>query len=84
MDFLVQDNADSQQSKYNRLVKKTDKHLVLVTYELRQRLIVPPTPEDNPDLITQLRPHTFGHFLKKHGLAPPNMMGNEFDEDQVI
>ena len=52
MDFLVQDNPDKSQTKFNRLVKRSNKHLVLITYELRQRLIVPPTPEDNPELIT--------------------------------
>ena len=81
MDFIVQDNADKTQTKFNRLVKRTDKHLVLITYELRKRLIVPPSPEDNPELISSLRPNTFGYFLKKHGLVPPNMMGTEFDDD---
>lgn len=35
MDFLVQDNPDKSQTKFNRLVKRSNKHLVLITYELR-------------------------------------------------
>lgn len=81
MGFVIQDSKNAADNKMNRLVKKNDTHLVIVTYEIRDRLVCPPEPEDNPDLITKLRPHTFGHFLKKHGLVPPNMMGAEFDED---
>lgn len=68
----------------HRLVKRTNSNLIIVTYELRDRIISPPKPEDNPELITRLRPHTFGHFLKKHGLVPPNMLGLEFDEDELV
>lgn len=68
----------------HRLVKRTDNHLIIVAYELRSRLIVPPTPEDNPELLMRLKPHSFGHFLKKHGMVPPNMMGEEFDEENLL
>jgi hypothetical protein len=68
----------------HRLVKRTDDHLVIITYETRERMVCPPDPAENPELLTRLRPHTFGHFLKKHGLVPPNMMGEEYDEDFII
>ena len=34
--------------------------------------------------MMRLKQHTFGHFLKKHGMVPPNMMGEEFDEENII
>lgn len=71
-------------NKLHRLVKKTESHLIVVCYELRDRLVVAPTPETNPELILRLQPHSFGHFLKKHGMVPPNMMGREFDDDYIM
>ena len=84
MDFLVYDNKDQSRSKCHRLVKRTPFHLILVTYEIKQRLVCPPEPEENPDMILSLQQNTFGHFLKKHGMVPPNMMGREFDEDEIM
>lgn len=34
--------------------------------------------------MMRLKQHTFGHFLKKHGMVPPNMMGEEFNEENII
>jgi hypothetical protein len=84
MGFLIQDTRTGLNNKIHRLVKRTDRHLIVVSYELRVRIIEPPTPENNPELLMRLRPHTFGHFLKKHGLVAPNMMGPEFDEENLL
>ena len=39
MGFMI---ADQEDSMFQRLVKQTDHHLVIVTYRLRPRIINPP------------------------------------------
>jgi hypothetical protein len=51
MGYLIQDTKDPSCNKLHRLVKRSDSHLVVVCYEIRSRLMDPPSPEDNPDLI---------------------------------
>jgi len=86
MGFILSESpASSGLTRYHRLVKQTDRHLIVVTYKLRRRLIRDPTYAK--DLYgegfnsKQVQGESFGDFLKKHGLVPPDMMG--FDERQV-
>ena len=49
MGFVLADSDLSQsdsvkQTKYHRLIKQTPDHLIVVTYEIRKRLICPPNP----------------------------------------
>jgi histidinol phosphatase-like enzyme len=82
MDFVLADsdlsNDDSANStKFHRLVKQTETHLIIITYEIRKRLICPPKPEDDPGFMRKATDITFGSFLKKFGFLPPNMINKE-------
>lgn len=46
--------ADTPGSKFQRLIKQTDKHLVIVTYEVRSRLICPPSWKQDPDAVKRM------------------------------
>ena len=35
-------------------------------------------------MAKKLSPHSFGSFLKKHGLVPPEMQGKEFEEEEIL
>ena len=41
-------------------------------------------PNETVELMNKLRPNTFISFLKKHGITPPNMVGTEYDEDELM
>ena len=49
MGFVIQDMP--KEAKMHRLIKKTANHLILVKYEIRDRIVDPPNPEDSPELI---------------------------------
>jgi hypothetical protein len=67
------------------MVKTTPKHLIIVTYPLRKRLVCPPDPNsDQENMLKKLKGHTFGDYLKKHGLMPANMQGKEYDEETLV
>ena len=53
-------------------------------YEIRQRLICPPELKQDPTTIKKLQEKSFGTFLKEAGLVPPDMMGKEYDEEEII
>jgi len=57
MGFVVADQ-DSQRSQ--RLLKQTDKHLIIVTYEVKKRLICPPEPSLDPTAAKKLQEQSFG------------------------
>ena len=87
MGFAIADDDKSNgvPSKFHRLIKRTDKHMIVVTYELRDRLLGPFGPYENPsELMKSLSPNTFVSFLKKHGVLPPNTVGDEHDEETQI
>ena len=50
MGFAIADDDDSNgvPSKFHRLVKRTDEHMIVVTYELRGRLLRPLGPYEDP------------------------------------
>lgn len=86
MGFIIADSPkEKHNDKYHRLIKQTDKHMIVVTYEIRKRLIE--TPKDALDETEgqpkQMLGESFGSFLKRHGMVPPNMMGQEYDERQM-
>lgn len=61
---------------YHKLIKQTDKHLIVVTYKLRRRLFITPNQEDiysDKSLRQNLQGESFGDILQKHGLIPPDM-----------
>jgi hypothetical protein len=89
MGFVLADSDLPQtdnvkQTKFHRLIKQTPDHLIVVTYEIRKRLICPPNPQDNPEYIRSTTEKSFGYFMKKHGFVPPNLMGKDFDDDAVL
>jgi len=84
--FLVSENPrDSGLTNYHRIVKKTDRHMIVVTYKVRRRLIRDPinAKEEYEEEIKRegVENEGFGQFLKKHGLVPPDMMG--YDEEAI-
>jgi hypothetical protein len=84
MGFLIADNDHDSPQKMHRLLKQTDKHLVLIKYEIRKRLICPPDPEDDPGFMRKTTEKTFGYFLQKHGFMPPNTNGREFESEEAL
>jgi len=83
MDFLICDTESRSDSHdegeessghttFHKLLKKTDKHLIVITYEVRKRLVCPPNPLDDPSMIDRLSDDTFGNFLRKYNMVPPN------------
>ena len=35
-------------------------------------------------MVKKLKGHTFGDYLKKHGLMPQHMQGKEWEEEEII
>ena len=66
------------------MVKRTPTHLVVVKFEVRNRIVEVPTPEEEPEMLTAMQQNSFGKFLQKHNMVPPHMMGPEFDEENMI
>lgn len=75
MGFVVADQ-DSDKSKFHRLIKQTDKHLVIVTYEVRTRLICPPEEKMDPETMKKVQEKSFSQFMRESGMAPENMLGS--------
>ena len=72
-------------TKFHRLVKRTNKHMIVVLYEIRNRLFMDEVDhESSLDLAKRLSPNTFLGFMKKHGLLPPNTVGDERDHEEMI
>jgi hypothetical protein len=86
MGFLLaeSDNPLEIPSKFHRLIKHTSSHLIVITYEIRRRLVCPPKAEEDPDFMRKTTEKTFGFFLKKHGFLPPDMMGREYDDELAL
>lgn len=84
MGFMMSDNGP-ELNQFHRLIKKTEKHMIVVTYKIKRRLIKSPVNarEENIDEIKaqQIEGEGFGQFLKRHGLVPPDMMG--YDEEET-
>ena len=53
MGFAVADQQNGS-SKFHRLIKQTDKHLVVITYEIRKRLICPPEWKNDPESVKKM------------------------------
>lgn len=52
--------------------------MIVVTYKVRRRLIEAPRnakDEHGKEIREQVEGESFGAFLKRHGLVPPDMMG---------
>ena len=85
MGFVIADSDHTAKNeKFQRLLKQTDKHLIVVQYEVRKRLIIPPEWQQDPSALKKLQAKSFGSFLKETGLMPPNMMGKEYDEGEML
>jgi hypothetical protein len=39
MGFYICDSTKEKGDKYHKLIKKTDKHAIIITYETRRRLL---------------------------------------------
>jgi hypothetical protein len=86
MGFVLSENPPSSGlTRYHRIVKQTDRHMIVVTYKVRRRLIQLPVNARDEHLHAikenNIEGEGFGHFLKKHGLVPPDMMG--YDEEET-
>ena len=59
--------------------------MIVVLYEIRNRLFMDEVDhESSMDLAKRLSPNTFLGFMKKHGLLPPNTVGDERDHEEMI
>lgn len=54
MGFMMSDNG-AELSQFHRLIKQTDKHMIVVTYKIKRRLIKSPlnAREENLDEIKE-------------------------------
>ena len=86
------DHEDSglRGSRTSSLVKKTAKHMIIINYDYRRRIML--MPEDNakkalaqadPEVLRKLQPEAFGSWLRRHGLLPPDMDLPEYDEEAI-
>ena len=60
--------------------------MIIVTYELRRRMIkdlINANDAINTPEGKQIQGESFGDFLKKQGLVPPNLLGPEYDEETM-
>ena len=72
-------------TQYHRLVKRTPTHMIVVLYQIRKRIIASQgNLEDAADLAKRLNVNSFLGFMKKHGLVPPNTVGDERDHEESI
>lgn len=58
--------------------------MIVITYEIRRRLFT--KMKDAQDIMSEtdkynIEGESFGTFLKRHGLVPPDMNSPEYDED---
>ena len=83
MGFIIADQ-DSPPSKFHRLIKQTDQHLIIITYVVRKRIINQPDYLNDPDLSKKIGSNSFGKFLKQAGLMPPDMQTKEYDEEEIL
>ena len=65
-------------------MKRTDKHMIIVTYELRPRLFVEPTNNDYIEWYKMLNKNSFTSWLQKQGIGPENTAGNEHEEGERL
>jgi hypothetical protein len=83
--MLSENHRETGLTNYHRIVKKTDRHMIVVTYKVRRRLIKDPInarDEYEDDIKKEgVENEGFGQFLKRHGLVPPDMMG--YDEEAM-
>ena len=58
MGFVLADSQTENGHKLTqKLVKKTNKHLIVVSYDIRKRLICPPDPyADHDEIIQRMKP----------------------------
>ena len=85
-----QDSAGVRGSKTSSLVKQTHKHVIIVNYDYRRRIM--PGPEarsekyldSDPEFRRRLQPEGFSSWLRKAGLMPPDMNLPEYDEEAIL
>lgn len=72
MGYLISDNTKIDNDKFNRLVKQTPTHMIVITYPIRRRFFaVPLNAEDtHAKQVEQLESLSFSGFLKKHNMMP--------------
>ena len=74
-------------SRGQTLIKKTPKHMILVNFDYRHRIIkdkktVSEILEEDPELFERLYPMSFNKWLLKNGMIPPDMAMPEDDETE--
>lgn len=76
-----------EERRFSSLVKKTNKHLIVVKFDFRKRLDEKPVhalQTMDSELRKQLMPLSFTEFLRKNNLVPPGMnMPSEMDEREM-
>lgn len=86
MGFLLSENTKTiGEEKFHRLIKQTDRFMIVITFSIRRRLFeeLNTLGEKHEEDLKQIEGESFGSFLKKHGLVPPNLMGPEHEEKQI-
>jgi len=92
MGFIIKEHESTngmRGGKRTSLVKQTHKHLLMVNFDYRRRIILSPKEvqdkmvREDPDLLRQMQPDSFGTFLRKNGLVPPDFNLPENDEDNM-
>jgi hypothetical protein len=71
------------------LVKKSHKHLIIINYDFRRRIIESPEDmreikmKEDPELLKKYEPKTFSTWLKENDMLPPDFNLPEYDEDNI-
>ena len=55
MGFLIAESDDSHNHRWQKLLKQTDQHLIVVQYEVRKRLICPPEATHDPSFAKKIQ-----------------------------
>lgn len=91
MGYIIKDwqKRASAGVRMQSLVKKTHKHLIVINFDYRPRIIEGPEDfnkrltDEQQDLIKKFQPLPFSKFLKKHNLLPPDFDTPEYDEEAI-
>ena len=83
MGFLIKDTEKHEKAnRFHSLVKQTDRHMIVITYEIRRRFLdkIHNAAEENFEEASRASGESFTDFLRKYNLLPPNFLGPEYDE----
>ena len=91
MGYIIKDwrKGASAGVRMQSLVKKTNKHLIVINFDYRRRIVLGPEEQskkllnDQNDLIDKFKPMPFSKWLRNHNMLPPDFDLPEYDEENM-